>query len=84
MRDLDGAQAELSFDLPEQATLADLFDLVRAAHPALERRVRDERGAMRPHVNVFVGEDNVRNLDDLDTRLSPNAEVSIIAAISGG
>lgn len=44
----------------------------------------DEAGALRRHVNVFVGPDNVRNLDDVDTVVPEGAEVSVLPAISGG
>jgi molybdopterin converting factor small subunit len=74
------------FDLGEraQATVADLLDAVAAAHPALERRVRDEQGVLRPHVNLFVGDSDVRSLGGTGAALRHGAEVSILAAISGG
>ena len=61
-----------------------MLDALAAAHPAVGRRVRDEAGALRPHVNVFVGPDNVRDLDDLDTVVPEGAEVAVLAAVSGG
>jgi MoaD family protein len=71
-------------DLDEGATVGDLLDAVAARHPALERRVRDEQGALRPHVNIFVGEDNIRRLHGAGTVLHPGDEVTILPAISGG
>lgn len=65
-------------------TVAAVLDALAAVHPALERRVRDELGRTRVHVNLFVGSDNVRDLDGLDTPIPPGSELSIIAAISGG
>jgi molybdopterin converting factor small subunit len=50
----------------------------------LERRIRDERGVVRPLVNIFVGDDNVRSLSGVGTLLSPGDDVSILPAISGG
>ena len=38
----------------------------------------------RVHVNLFVGADNIRDLDGLATPVGPGEEVSIIPAISGG
>jgi sulfur-carrier protein len=72
---------ELADDEP---TVAAVLDLVAATYPALERRIRDERGTVRTHVNLFVGADNVKDLDGLDSRIGPGDELSIIAAISGG
>ena len=53
-------------------------------HPALERRVRNEQRELRVHVNVFVGEENIRALAGADTKVQAGDEVSIIPAISGG
>jgi molybdopterin converting factor small subunit len=36
------------------------------------------------HVNLFVGADNIRDLDGLETVIAPGLELSIIPAISGG
>lgn len=44
----------------------------------------DEAGRLRRHVNVFVGADNVRNLDGVDTLVPDGVEVSLLPAVSGG
>ena len=51
-------------------TVGSVLDALAIAHPALERRVRDERGRPRVHVNLFVGADNVRDLDGLATPIA--------------
>jgi len=84
LRELCGGQAVQHISVVEGATVADLLDTVALAHPALERRIRDERGVLRPHVNVFVGEDNIRALAGAATVLRSGQEVSILPAISGG
>ena len=61
-----------------------VLDALALAHPALERRVRDERGRVRPHVNLFVGADNVRDRDGMTTMVAPDSELTILPAISGG
>ncbi len=84
LRELGGGRSTLAFEVREAATVADLLDAMGAAHPALERRIRDEQGALRTHVNLFVGDDNVRSLDGAQTVLRTGDEVSILAAVSGG
>jgi sulfur-carrier protein len=88
LRGLVGHSSTVTLDVGDDAcgsvTVAAVLDAIAAEHPALERRVRDERGETRIHVNLFVGDDNVRDLDGLATPIPPGAELSIIPAISGG
>jgi sulfur-carrier protein len=84
LREFGGDRPTLAVDLREDATVADLLNAIAATHPALERRVRDEQGALRIHVNVFVGEENIRGLAGVGTVLRACDEVSIVPAISGG
>jgi len=51
---------------------------------ALYRNVCDETGAVRRHLNVFVNSDNVRDLNGVDTTLTPGDVVTILPAVSGG
>jgi hypothetical protein len=53
---------------------------LEAAHPALRGWVVDERGALRRHVKLFLGAEAV----SLDAVLGPDAQLHIVAAISGG
>ena len=71
-------------DLPSPVTVGAVIDALSVAHPAVGRRVRDEAGALRRHVNIFVGADNARDLDDADTLVPEGAEVAVLPAISGG
>ena len=51
---------------------------------ALYRNVCDEQGAVRPHLNVFVNTDHVRDLDGINTPLRGGDIVTILPAVSGG
>ena len=62
---------------------AALEDLQRS-QAALYRNVCDETGKVRRHLNVFVNSNNVRDLDGVDTRLTPGDVVTILPAVSGG
>jgi len=65
-------------------TVAMVLDGLAAQHPALERRIRDEQGRTRPHVNLFVDSDNVRDRDGSATPILAGEELSVIPAVSGG
>ena len=62
---------------------AALEDLERS-QAALYRNVCDETGTVRRHLNVFVNADNVRDLNGVDTTLTPGDVLTILPAVSGG
>lgn len=66
------------------ATVGEALEQLRAAHPGVLDRVLTEQGVLRPHVNVFVGEENIRFSGGLATPLPDGAEISIVPAVSGG
>ena len=55
-----------------------------AAEPAVADRVMDEQGALRPHVHVFVGEENSRFIGGMGAPVPAGSTVTILAAVSGG
>ena len=79
-----GGAAHVELDLAAGSSVVEVLDALDAALPAVGRRVRDESGAVRRHVNVFVGSDNVRDLDGLASVVPAGVEVSVIPAVSGG
>ena len=70
----------------EQAptTLVDALESLWKQCPGIRDRVVTEQGQIRAHVNVFVGNDDVRYTGGLQTALIDGAEIAIIPAISGG
>jgi molybdopterin converting factor small subunit len=72
---------QLSF--PASTVRAALEELERS-QSALYRNVCDETGTVRRHLNVFVNSDNVRDLNGVDTPLTPGDVVTILPAVSGG
>lgn len=79
-----GGAAVVTFVLDPPVTVAAVLGALAQAHPAVGRRLRDEAGRLRPHVNVFVGSVNARDLDGTGTVVPEGAEVSVLPAISGG
>lgn len=68
----------------EGDTLRGVLDDLARRMPALERRIRDERGCLRPHILVFVDGVMVRPAADLDTPVRDGTEVYVAPAVSGG
>ncbi|MFN8632618.1 MAG: ubiquitin-like small modifier protein 1 [Chloroflexota bacterium] len=52
--------------------------------PAIRQRLRDEEGAIRRFVNLYVNGEDVRFLQGLQTGVKAGDEVSIIPAVAGG
>jgi len=82
LRSLTGGVAEVSVD--GAATLAELIEKVDAEHPGIRGRVLDDDGKLRRFVNVYVGEDDVRFAQGLETPTPDGTTVSIIPAVAGG
>ncbi len=68
----------------EGKNVRELVENLESAHPGLRERLLDEKGAVRRFVNLYVGEEDIRFLDGLDTELSGSEEISIVPAIAGG
>ena len=66
------------------ATVRDALRALEQRCPGVVTRVVDEQGNVRPHVNLFVGEENVRFLGGLDARVPAGTTIYILPAVSGG
>ncbi len=54
------------------------------AHPSLSERLRDEHGKLRPHLALFVNDEDARLLGWEDAKLKDGDIVHVIPALSGG
>ena len=68
----------------EGATVGDALKALDAVHPGFAERLFDESGNLRRFVNVFVGEEDIRFLEGLDTPVPAGAVVSVVPAVAGG
>ncbi len=65
-------------------TIGELLNNLESAHPGIKERICDDAGAVRRFVNVFVADEDIRFLENLDTSVNDGDEVSIVPAIAGG
>lgn len=68
----------------EGGTLREVLRKLDADYPGIGGRILDETGRIRRFVNVYVGEEDVRFVDGLDTSTPDGAQISIIPAVAGG
>jgi molybdopterin converting factor small subunit len=67
----------------EGETVGDVLKALEAEYPGFGDRLFDEAGALRRFVNVFLGEEDVRFLDGLNTPVGGQS-LSIVPAVAGG
>ena len=53
-------------------------------YPALKFHVFDSQDRLRRHINIFVNDENIRDLKGLKTELAEDDSVTLLASISGG
>ncbi len=68
----------------EGGTVREVINHLEIAFPGLKERICDEENNVRRFVNVFVNDEDIRFLEDTDTRLKSGDEISIVPAIAGG
>jgi molybdopterin synthase sulfur carrier subunit len=66
------------------ATVGALVADLDKRHPGLRDRICDESGAVRRFVNIFVNGEDIRFLQNLDSAVKADDEISIVPAIAGG
>jgi molybdopterin converting factor small subunit len=79
-----GGGRHLTLDVTEPGTVGALLDELAGRLPALERRLRDEQGQLRRHVNIYVDGDDIRADLGLAHPLRPGAEVLVLPSVAGG
>jgi molybdopterin synthase sulfur carrier subunit len=68
----------------EARTVEALLDRLDSRFPRLKFKLRDESGAVRQFVRVFVNGEEIHQLDGLATRLGRDDTVDILHSIQGG
>ena len=66
------------------ATIGDAISELQTRYPGIKDRLLDDTGAVRRFVNVYVNEEDIRFLQNQETKLRDGDEISIIPAIAGG
>ncbi|HEX9425030.1 MAG TPA: ubiquitin-like small modifier protein 1 [Pyrinomonadaceae bacterium] len=83
LTDFTNGQSKIVMD-SSAVNVGEALDSLWRRHLGLRDRVLNEQGNLRPHVNIFLNDDNVRRKQLLDTALSDNCEITILPAVSGG
>ena len=81
LRAVTGGEAETTVD--EAKTVGEVLDGLYERYDGLRERI-SEGGDLRRFVNVYVGEEDIRLLEGLDTVVEDGDEVTILPAVAGG
>lgn len=65
-------------------TITKTVDELTLNFPDLKKHLLDDKGQIRSFVNIFVGNDDIRNLQHGDTVVKSDTVISIVPAIAGG
>jgi molybdopterin synthase sulfur carrier subunit len=65
-------------------TVGDAIDELQSRYPGIKERLLDDSGSVRRFVNVYVNEEDIRFLQNQQTKVKDGDEISIIPAIAGG
>ncbi len=68
----------------EATDVAGVISALEEQAPGIGFYLCDERGRLRPHVNVFIGNAIIRDRRRLSDPVTPGDKVSILQALSGG
>jgi MoaD family protein len=81
LRDATGGQGTVEAD---GSTVGEVLEALYAAHADLRDRLSDGDGGLRRFVNVYVGGEDIRFGDGLDTAVAAGDQVQILPAVAGG
>ncbi len=68
----------------DAADVAEIVVAVDQRWRGLADYIIDEQGALRKHVNIFVGDELLRDKQTLSDRVSADTKIYIVQALSGG
>jgi MoaD family protein len=68
----------------EGTTIGEVIESLVGRYPGMSGQVLTPEGSLHRFVNVYVNDDDVRYLDQLDTKVADGDTVSILPAVAGG
>jgi molybdopterin converting factor small subunit len=81
LRSYTAGQSEIP--VQGETVAAVMQDLIKQ-HPSLQPHLYNGAGSLRPFVNLFIGENNIKDLQGLATPLKSEDRVLLIPSIAGG
>jgi len=83
LREFSGGRSQVEIAV-KPATVDQALLSLWTLCPGMRDRVVTEQGEVRPHINIYVGDENIRYSGGLATPLTAESVISIVPAVSGG
>jgi molybdopterin converting factor small subunit len=68
----------------EASTVGEIINRITFEFPELKKHLLDSQGVLRSFVNIFSGDDDIRDLQQEKTPVNNSTVISIVPAIAGG
>ncbi len=68
----------------EGKTVAEILARLNDSYPGMTDYLVDEHGALRHHINIFIGDKMIADRDNLMDEITGEEEILIFQALSGG
>ncbi len=81
LRQFAGGQSEV--EVPAQ-TAGEALNALTTQFADLKKHLYNDAGVLRNFVNVYVGDEDIRDLDGLETEVKDGGEIMIVPSIAGG
>lgn len=81
LRQFAGGQSEIEV---EAKTAGEALEQLTTTHTDLKKHLYNDAGVLRNFVNVYVGDEDIRDLDGLETPVKDGGEIMIVPSIAGG
>jgi molybdopterin converting factor small subunit len=65
-------------------TVAEVLESVNEKHPGFMEQIKTADGALHRFVNIYINDEDIRYLQQLDTPVAEGDVVSILPALAGG
>jgi molybdopterin synthase sulfur carrier subunit len=65
-------------------TIGQLLEDLERQFPAMKGQIIGDDGKLHKFVNVYLNDDDIRYLQNLDTKVAPGDKVAILPAVAGG
>ncbi len=65
-------------------TVGEVIQWLTETYPGLKERLKDEQGEVRRFINIYLNDEDIRFIKNLETPVKEGDQISIIPAIAGG